>query len=117
SDRSEDLSTGLFDQIVALLTQLKGSVDTAESTSSTGLSLDTPIPLLGKSLKDILGTGDILQKVIDALSNKGEGDGSASGGSACTGNTDDDGDGYVNDGCPSVGPAGQTPPAPEAGAD
>ena len=102
NDKAEALSTALFDKILTLLDLLKGSIDTAETESNLGLALDKPIPLLGKSVRDILGTGGIVDKIKTVLTNRGEAGISAS---SCTNADDDDHDGFYNDGCPTVGDA------------
>jgi len=67
--------------------------------------LDEPLPLVGRSLNDLIDFSDVILAAAEDLENPAESDGSLTGGPDCANNVDDDGDDVVNDGCPTEGDA------------
>ena len=93
---SQATLTQLISAIRALATEMEGAGSSV---------FDGEIPFTGKSLNDLIDFSDVVMGVAEDLETPAEGDGSASGGPDCSNAGDDDGDGVVNDGCPTAGGA------------
>ena len=100
-DDPESASAALFDQIIAALRQVTGLLE------NTGIlpagTLDAPLPIIGSSFDDLVSFVESLEGLADATQNPGEKDLTLpDDADPCTNATDDDGDGFVNDGCDTV---------------
>ena len=92
----ETESQALLDQIIALIQALADEFDLLEE-ANVGSSLSDPLPLLGTSFEDLLSFADSLETLLDDMTAVGE-----DPATECANNIDDDHDGFVNDGCPTV---------------
>jgi Ca2+-binding RTX toxin-like protein len=104
-DAPEESSLALFSKVVAALKGVSQQLD------DLGLfppgTLDQDLPLVGVSFNDLVSFADTLAAAADGTAQAPE---SAKGPGACTNALDDDGDGVVNDGCPTA--SGGSDPAP-----
>jgi Ca2+-binding RTX toxin-like protein len=94
-DDPEGVSSRLFNQVIDALRSLTDVLSTSGLVDG-----DAPIPLIDTSYNDLLGYVDTLEALADGMSQGAE---SALSATACTNSTDDDHDGYINDGCPTAG--------------
>lgn len=92
----ETESQALLDQIIALIQALADEFDLLEQ-ADVGSSLSDPLPLLGTSFENLLSFADSLETLLDDMTAVGE-----DPATECGNNIDDDHDGFVNDGCPTV---------------
>ena len=100
NDDPESESQATLTQLIAAIRALATEMEGAGSSV-----FDEEIPFTGKSLNDLIDFSDVVIGVAEDLESPAEGDGSVSGGPACSNSIDDDGDGVVNDGCPTAGSA------------
>ena len=91
----ETASIDLFDQILSLVRLVAAQLD----ASSLGGDFSTDIPFIGRSFEDMIDLAAAIEETAEAAALGAE---SFLPG-ACDNSADDDGDGYVNDGCPQTG--------------
>jgi len=98
NDKPESESTAGLTQIIAAIRAFAQNLE-----GVGGGLLDEPLPLVGRSLNDLIDFSDVILAAAEDLENPAESDGSLDGGPDCHNNVDDDGDDVVNDGCPTNG--------------
>ena len=100
NDAPESESTASLTQIIAAVRSFAQGLE-----GQFAAELETPIPLVGKTFGDLVDFADVILAAAEDLENPAESDGSLDGGPDCANEEDDDGDGFTNDGCPTVGDA------------